>query len=197
VNRRWAVLRAVIEKFPMSKYRISKELPMPTSTVYYELERLRREFYVAEENGVVRPTLKGFVKGVELFGCDVVAPAFGRYLSGLGIEGLREAPCKFLTALVPSLDALKDDLVHAATLLLGRPITLRSVMGLDSELVKLVASIFASLAPMIASSEHRGVVFVDEQGRAWFLGFCRICGGYVFRKCSLIQFKKIVRKSPE
>ncbi|ABO07832.1 hypothetical protein Pcal_0397 [Pyrobaculum calidifontis JCM 11548] len=81
------MLRAVVEKFPVSKYQLAKGLPLPTSTVYYELERLGREFYVAEEDGVVRPTLKGFVKGVELFGCDVVAPAFGRYLSGLGVVG--------------------------------------------------------------------------------------------------------------
>jgi len=157
VDRRWAVLRAVVEKFPTSKYRLAKELPLPTSTVYYELERLGREFYVAEEDGAVRPTLKGFVKGVELFGCDVVAPAFGRFLSGLGIVGRREALCKFLTALAPSLDALKDDLVYAATLLLGRPITLESVMGLDPELLKLMAAIGASIMVSIRGPLNNGV----------------------------------------
>jgi len=95
VDRKWAVLRAVAEKFPTSKYQLAKGLPLPTSTVYYELERLRREFYVAEEDGVVRPTLKGFVKDVELFGCDVVAPVFGRYLRGMGIARQGEALCKF------------------------------------------------------------------------------------------------------
>jgi len=197
VDRRWAVLRAVVEKFPVSKYQLAKGLPIPTSTVYYNLERLRKEFYVAEEDGAVKPTLKGFVKGVELFGCDVVVPAFGRYLSGLGVVGRGEALCKFLTALVPSLDALKDDLVHVAMLLLGRPITLESVMELDPELLKLVASIFAALAPMVAFSGHRGVVFVDEEGCAWFLGFCQICGEPVLRQCPLIQFKKIIQESPE
>lgn len=197
MDRRWAVLRAVVEKFPVSKYQLAKGLLLPTSTVYYELERLGREFYVAEEDGVVRPTLKGFVKGVELFGCDVVAPAFGRYLSGLGVVGRGEALCKFLTALVPSLDALKDDLVHAAMLLLGRPVTFKSVIGLDPALAELVASIFASLAPMVAFGGHKGVVFVDEEGRAWFLGFCEICGEPLFQQCPLIQFKKIIQESPE
>jgi len=197
VDRRWVVLRAVVERFPVSKYRLAKGLPLPTSTVYYELERLGRGFYVAEEDGVVRPTLKGFVKGVELFGCDVVAPAFGRYLSGLGVVGRGEALCKFLTALIPSLDALKDDLVHAAMHLLGRPITLKSVMRLDPELAELVAAVFASLAPMVTFNRHKGVVFVDEEGRAWFFGFCQICGGPVLRQCSLIQFKKIIQESFE
>jgi len=55
VDRRWAVLMAVVEKFPVSKYRLAKGLPLPTSTVYYELERLGREFYVAEEDGSLDP----------------------------------------------------------------------------------------------------------------------------------------------
>jgi len=82
-------------------------------------------------------------------------------------------------------------------LLLGRPITLKSVRKLDPELAELVASIFASLAPMVVFNGHRGVVFTDEEGRAWFLGFCQICGGPVLRRCPLLQFKKIIQESPE
>lgn len=148
MKNRLVVLKFVVELFPVSKYELSKKLLIPTSTVYYSVDRLSREGYIVEDKAAsLRPSLKGLVKYVEQWGCSsAVVSAFRRYIGqklGVKTEVDHKSICEFLEGLKDHGEELDDDLLVAALRLLGTPISLEKLLSLDHGLVKLLAQIIA------------------------------------------------------
>ncbi|MEM0183707.1 MAG: hypothetical protein QXP98_08505 [Thermoproteus sp.] len=203
-NRRLVVLRSVVELFPISRYGLSRELSIPTSTVYYEVGRLVKEGYVVEDKAAsLRPSLKGLVRYVELWGCtSALVSAFRRYIGqklGIKVEVDRKSICEFLERLKGHQEELDDDLLAATLRLLGAPISLEKLLSLDRGLVELLAQIIATQFPAVNFDGHKGIVLIDRSGELWFFGVCQHCKGPLLGRCERlgVVLKNFIRRGPE
>jgi hypothetical protein len=178
------LIKVVVESPGSSRYSIAKSFPRPNSTIYYELSRLERERYIRIEGGSVYPTLKGLVKYVELFGCNVAAARAAANV--LGVDQ-REGVCEFLELLRPYGEKLDNDPLAGLFLLLGPPVEFDKIRRLPNGVSSIVAKIIAEKFPAVTFAEHRGVLFVDGDGSTWFVGYCGLCGGYVVDRCPLFE----------
>ncbi|MGC9118434.1 MAG: hypothetical protein ACP5I3_05500 [Thermoproteus sp.] len=178
------LIRAVVTSPGSSRYNIAKGLPYPNSTVYYELSRLEQEGHIRVENGLVYPTLKGLVEYVDFIGCD--AAVVRAAVKVLGAD-VREGVCEFLESLRPYKERLDDNPLTALLLFLGFPVNLDMVKKLSSGISSIVAKLVADRLPAVTFAGHRGILFIDEDGSTWFVGYCERCGGYVADRCPLLE----------
>ncbi|AEA12704.1 hypothetical protein TUZN_1227 [Thermoproteus uzoniensis 768-20] len=178
------LIRAVVTSPGSSRYNIARRLPYPNSTVYYELSRLEQERYIRVENGLVYPTLKGIVEYVDLAGCDTTVVRAAVKVLGADVH---EGICEFLESLRPYKERLDDNPLTALFLFLGFPVTSDRVKKLSGEVASVVAKLAADGLPAVTFAGHRGILFIDEDGFTWFVGYCERCGGYVADRCPLLE----------
>ncbi len=180
------ILAVAVSSPGISRYRLAKETSYPNSTVYYWLSRLEREGLLRVEGGSVRPTLRGVLEYVELFGCDSAAARAAASVLGLKAG---DDLCGFLELLRRHREKLDGDLLAAALASLGEPVNLEKIKRLDGGAATAMAKIVSERLPAASFAGHRGIFFVDVDGSVWFLGYCEICGEYVSRGCDLVRVK--------
>lgn len=161
----YLILKYIVINFPITAYRIYRELLLPRSSVYYAVNKLIDDCYIHKEGPHLVPDLPAYVEYAKS-ACDgqLIASFHRRY--GVGNP---KAICEFLR-LVSSLKPMPTTLGEAALRLagpLGRGVLsrLRSL----GEALDVVIRGLAEAAPIIERDGVKGLVVFDE-GSWHFIG---------------------------
>ncbi len=172
------VLGEVVRRGVAKAYDIAKSMPYSVSTVYYLLSRLGAEGFVENFGGLYRPTFRGVLRYVEVWGCDlhvvnvVRGMVGGGWRKALGEEEVCEA-LVFLSKFRP----YSRDLAPALFEIVWGGGKLAELPG---SVRRLLAAVAASVGGAI-DEMHSGVLL----GRL-FIGHCSQCGLSV-KPCQYIK----------
>nr|KJR73429.1 MAG: hypothetical protein TU35_05945 [Thermoproteus sp. AZ2] len=158
-------MKYIVINFPITAYRIYRELLLPRSSVYYAVNKLVEDCYVHKEGPHLIPDLPAYVEYAKSV-CDgqLISSFYRRY--GVGNP---KAICEFLR-LVSSLKPMPATLGEAALRLagpLGRGLLSR--LKRLGEALDVVVKGLAEAAPIIERDGAKGFVVFDE-GSWHFIG---------------------------
>jgi DNA-binding Lrp family transcriptional regulator len=176
------ILKYIVINFPITAYRIYRELLLSRSSVYYAVNRLVEDNYVHKEGPHLIPDLTAYIEYAKS-ACDgqLISSFYRRY--GVGNP---KAICEFLR-LASSLRPMPTTLGEAALRLagpLGRGLLSR--LRRLGEALDVIVKGLVEAAPIIDRDGVRGFVVFDE-GSWHFIAFegdkpiirrcdsCRVC----------------------